>query len=66
VVRFYEQCTSALRAELGVAPMPSTIGLRDQLLDERRLVGVGAGSSNWSPAGEDGSYDSLWPLSRFK
>lgn len=65
VVRFYEQCERALSAELDVPPMPCTSALRDELLDERRLVGAGVGAT-WSPAREDAASDSVWPMSRFR
>lgn len=65
VLRFFEQCERAIRLELDSAPLPATIGLRDELLDERRLVGAAVGG-NWSPALEHASSDAVWPLSRFR
>jgi len=40
VMRWFEQCERALRLELDVPVMPATVDLRDQLLDERQLVGA--------------------------
>ena len=40
VARYFEQCERALRADLDVPVMPATVALRDQLLEERRLVGA--------------------------
>lgn len=40
VAGWFEQCERALRAELDVPVMPATVALRDQLLDERVLVGA--------------------------
>lgn len=65
VVRFFEQCERGLRAELDVPPMPATVALRDELLDERRLVGAGTGGT-WSPAREDAAAEAVWPMSRFR
>jgi DNA-binding SARP family transcriptional activator len=65
VLRFFEQCERAVRLELDSPPMPATIALRDELLDERRLVGAATGGT-WSPAIEHASVDAVWPLSRFR
>lgn len=65
VMRFFEQCERSVRAELDVAPMPATMSLRDELLDDRRLVGAAVGG-NWSPATEHAAVDTVWPLSRFR
>jgi DNA-binding SARP family transcriptional activator len=66
ILGFFDQCERALRVDLGVPPMQATSALRDQLVDERRLVGAGAGASTWSPALEHMPVDTVWPLSRFR
>lgn len=65
VMRFFEQCERSVRAELDVAPMPATMSLRDELLDDRRLAGAAVGG-NWLPATEHAAVDTVWPLSRFR
>ncbi len=65
VLRFFQQCERSVRLELDSTPLAATIALRDQLLDQRRLVGA-ASSGNWSPAIEHASVDVVWPLSRFR
>jgi len=66
ILGFFTQCERVLNADLGVPPMAATSALRDQLIDEGRLVGAGVGTATWSPASERPSVDAIWPLSRFQ
>lgn len=66
VLGFFDQCQRALAADLGVPPMAATSALRDQLVDEGRLVGAGVGAASWAPATERVAVDAIWPLSRFQ
>lgn len=66
VLGFFDQCQRALVSDLGVPPMAATSALRDQLVDEGRLVGAGVGGASWTPATERATADAIWPLSRFQ
>ena len=57
ILGFFTQCERVLNADLGVPPMAATSALRDQLIDEGRVVGAGVGLSTWSPASERPSVD---------
>ena len=67
VARLYQQCERSLRSELGVAPMPATSALRDELLATvRHLVGAGVGFGTMLDADERDLTAVRWPSSRFR
>lgn len=67
VARIYQQCERSLRSELGVAPMPATSALRDELLATgRHLVGAGVGFGTMLDADERDLTAVRWPSSRFR